>query len=267
VIAQETISAIFVAWQQPQTRRYYPVARLAQVFFEDAPLYEFAYVQGANEAASAGFQPFLAFADLDRVYRSSELFPFFSNRVMSRNRADFPAYMDRLGLPHDASAMQILARSGGARATDSIELFPLPTREPDRVWFLTHFWLHGLRHLSPEQQVRILTLRSGDKLGCHHEATNVHDRNAMQLFSPDGVFVGYIPRYLASDAVRLVRECDTFEVFVERVNPDPAPYQNRVLCRLESCWPDGFQPCGQDVYKPISSEATTIDPCDAAPLP
>ena len=47
MIAQETISAIFVAWQQPQTRRYYPVARLAQVFFEDAPLYEFAYVQGA----------------------------------------------------------------------------------------------------------------------------------------------------------------------------------------------------------------------------
>jgi hypothetical protein len=267
VIAQETISAIFVAWQHAATRRYYPVGRLAQTFFEDGPLFEFAYIQGANDAAAVGFQPFLAFPELARVYRSRELFPFFSNRVMSRNRADFPAYMARLGLPTDASAMQILARSGGARATDSIELFPLPAREPDREWFLTHFWLHGLRHLAPEGQARVEALQPGERLHCRHEATNAHDSNAMQLFTNDGFFVGYIPRYLASDAVRLLGECNSIEVFVERVNPAPAPSQHRLLCRMESCWPDGFQPCGQDVYKPISAEATAVDPCDANPLP
>ncbi|HEV3417251.1 MAG TPA: hypothetical protein VG056_10570 [Pirellulales bacterium] len=38
-----------------------------------------------------------------------------------------------------------------------------------------------------------------------------------------------------------------------RVNPD-APLQNRVLCRMRGCWPDGFQPCSGDDFLPIPAD-------------
>ncbi|MCP9861401.1 HIRAN domain-containing protein [Cyanobium sp. Cruz-8H5] len=265
------MTALFVAWQQPESRRYYPVGRL--VWVADEPglgadhreLFEFSYIRGAHEAAGVGFQPFLAFSDLQQVYRSHELFPFFANRLMSRNRADYRAHVERLGLEPDATAMQILARSGGARATDSIELFPLPTREPGRTWFLTHFWLHGYRHMSPEAQVRVLSLQPGEQLLTLREPSNPHDPHAIALLTtPDRARIGYFPRYLASDAIRLLEDCSSFEVFVERVNPDPAPLQQRLLCRLESCWPENFRPCSQDIYRPVNPDRVSIDPCQTA---
>jgi len=64
--------------------------------------------------------------------------------------------------------------------------------------------------------------------------------------------LGYVPRYLARDVWRLVQECevDFIELSVERINLD-APFQNRLLCRMRACWPNGFQPCSDDEFLPI----------------
>lgn len=265
MIAQQTVQVLFVAWQQPESRRYYPVARLVAGVGDGHDLFEFSYIKGAEEAAKEGFQPFLAFPLLNSVYRSNELFPFFTNRLMSPNRPDFATHVRRLGLEADADPMAILARSGGTRATDSIELFQLPVWDESIGCYQNFFWMHGFRHLTPEQQGRIAALVPDDELVARHEATNAADPTALQLFSPDGAFVGYIPRYLASDAVHLLRQCEYFKVFVERVNQEPAPTQQRLLCRLESCWPTGFVPCAQEVYQPVSSDAVKLDPCGANP--
>ena len=37
--------------------------------------------------------------------------------------------------------------------------------------------------------------------------------------------------------------------------PD-APMQNRVLCRMHACWPDGFQPCRGNDFLPIPANAS-----------
>jgi len=265
VIAQQTVQVLFVAWQQPESRQYYPIARLAAGVGDGRDLFEFSYIKGAEQAAKEGFQPFLAFPLKNSVYRSNELFPFFTNRLMSPNRPDFATHVRRLGLDADANPMAILARSGGSRATDSIELFQLPIWDESIGCCQNFFWMHGFRHLTPEQQARLATLVPGDELAARHEATNSSDPAALQLFSPDGVFIGYVPRYLASDAVHLLHRCDNFKVFVDRVNQEPAPTQQRLLCRLESGRPIGFVPCSQDVYQPISSDAVRLDPYGANP--
>jgi hypothetical protein len=51
---------------------------------------------------------------------------------------------------------------------------------------------------------------------------------------------------------QLVQHCEVnfIEVYVARVNRD-APLQNRVLCRMHACWPDGFRPCSNEDFAPI----------------
>lgn len=45
-------------------------------------------------------------------------------------------------------------------------------------------------------------------------------------------------------------EVDFIQLHVARVNSD-APLQNRVLCRMHACWPDGFEPCSGEDFSPI----------------
>ena len=117
---------LFVAWQNPVTRRFYPVARLAQIEGDGCQdCFEFAYIRGTQQAD--GFQPFVSFPNLDQVYRGKVLFPMFANRLLSSNRSDFPEYIAQLGLPPATiSPITILSRSAGRRTTDTLELFPLP---------------------------------------------------------------------------------------------------------------------------------------------
>ena len=102
---QQQLQALYVAWQQPESRRYFPVARLVAGVGDIPGLYEFAYIKGAEEAQKADFEPFPAFPKLSEVYRSKELFPFFANRLMSINRPDYPSYLQSLGLDSNADPM------------------------------------------------------------------------------------------------------------------------------------------------------------------
>ena len=259
-LAQQTYPAIFVAWQDPDSRRFHTVARLLSGIGTEG-MYEFAYVQGACAAKSQGFKPFLAFPEPDRVYRSLELFPFFKNRLMGRDRDDFPTYVAQLGLnPAEADDMTILARSGGVRATDKIELFPVPVFDPNLPGYRTTFLVHGLSHFDAAHRQRAERLRPGERLLFMSDCQNPADPNAIALRTTDDrLIVGYLPRYLLSDAWTLVQSCDIFEVYVEQVNPPPAPLQQRVLCRLESCWPDDdFVPFAAKTYQPIAPDATIL---------
>ena len=72
------MTTLYLAWQHPPTRRWFPVGRL--VFAHQSPdVFEFAYVQGAKEADNlAGFRPIPEFPRLEQRYRASELFPDLS---------------------------------------------------------------------------------------------------------------------------------------------------------------------------------------------
>jgi hypothetical protein len=78
---------LFVA-KQFNDRSIRPVARLSMFQSPVGTRYQFAYLPEVKDLTE--FSPFLSFPALGTVYESDELFPFFENRVMGRNRPEFP---------------------------------------------------------------------------------------------------------------------------------------------------------------------------------
>ena len=98
--------------------------------------FEFAYIAAATEAQGFGFLPFVAFPEIERVYVAPELPAFFNNRVLQPGRPDYPQHLAELGLESaTATPVAILARSGGRRVTDPLELFAelVPAATEDRL--------------------------------------------------------------------------------------------------------------------------------------
>ena len=248
---------LFVAWQDPASRRVLPVGRL--IARDSAPRWEYVYIQGARHAAAFGFFPFPGMDRLDFVYRSDTLPPFFDNRLMQRKRPDFPQYMMRLGLPPDLhDEIPILARSEGRRATDTIEVFGLPTYDAEREKYRFMFFARGVRHL-PDAEARIESLAPEDQLDLERDAKNPVDRLAIQVHRGGGGVVGFVPNTLVEDVHELETRGSSIAVFVQLVNPIPAPVQVRLLCRLEASCVDGYVPFASARYQPIPAEATQID--------
>ena len=255
------MNTLFLAWQAPQSRRWYPIGRLDRT----GGVYRFAYTEGVRAAqAESEFRPLVSFPDLHTVYQSDEIFPLFANRVLSPNRPDYGEFVEWLSLTeHEADPMAILARSGGHRSTDRLEIFPCPSRAdggPLRV----HFFVHGLRHQTPQAQERVTRLEPGERLRLCWDQQNTRDDAARNLRTDevedgDMHYVGYLPRYLAHDVGRLPIDADTPRVEVERVNP-AAPIHFRLLCRMTADWPDGFEPFEAPEYRPLAASAEAERP-------
>lgn len=245
---------LFIAWQDPLTRTWLPIGRVTA----DPGSYVFCYTQGALRARDEfGFAALEAFPELDEVYESSFLFPLLANRVPPRSREDYTRYIEWLNMPaNDDEPFTVLARSGGGRVTDTLEVFPCPERNADNH-YQVHFFAHGLRYLPAASLDRINNLNSGESLRLMRDLQNEHDRQALVLrtaetYPGDMHLVGYCPRYLRDDAFQVVATGEEqAEVQVERVNHPPAPLHFRLLCKITAPWPDGFQPFGSGLYQPI----------------
>lgn len=220
-----------VVWQRPTDRAFVPVGEL-DVRRDDADrtISRFRYLPDA--VALDGFQPFLAFPDLNQVYeRDGELFPFFANRVMSPRRPDFEQYITALGLTTaEADPLEILARSGGERATDTIHVVPFPERNGDAEW--RRFLVSGVRH-QPHAQEHIDALRPGDQLTLRHDRDNKVNPSAMLLDAKHGQPVGWLPDYLLEDLYQHRQDGHHVAVYVEQANGPEVPWHLRLLCRLE----------------------------------
>jgi hypothetical protein len=243
------MSSLFVALRPatPETAGWRPVGRLEH----DGRLYRFWYTHGARQP---GFRPFTGMEDLNQVYESEHLFPLFANRLLSESRPEYEAYLRWGGFDPDnpPDPILVLGVTEGIRQTDSVEVFPCPSPGTDGCYF-SKFFLHGIRWLPPAAISRVANLQAGESLKLMADLQNSHDPWAVAVRTEmDRSLIGYVPRYLAHDVWRLVQECqvDFIKLSVGRVNPD-APLQNRVLCRMHACWPDGFRPCSGDEFLPI----------------
>jgi hypothetical protein len=249
--------ALFVTWQDRASRKIFPVGRLVRLA-EPASAYEFAYVYGAREAAAVGFEPFLAFPSLDGVYRTRELPPFFGNRVMGHGRPDYAKFVQRLALvPDTANADQILARSGGVRATDPIEVFAEPERLQDGR-FQCIFLVRSIRHL-PNGEAVAATLEVGQRLYCMLDIQNERNPRAVALRTDDGRIVGYCPDYLADELDKRLGTDPSAEINVLAVNPGPVPVHYRVLCDLRLTIPGGARPFRSHRLEPIAPTAVRLE--------
>lgn len=253
---------LFLAWQDPVGRRWYPVGRLTY----DRDIYQFVYTHGAVEAQqNSNFRPLAPLDSLEKVYESEELLPLFANRLLATSRPDYREFVECLNIPQGKEdPIAILARTGGRRVTDSFEVFPCP--EPDEEGrYRVHFFAHGLRHFPEACQRRILDLEVDERLLLMWDLQNEYDPGALMLRTNDQSAgdrypVGYCPRYLVEDFFEVLkRDPDHLYVAVERVNRPPAPLQLRLLCGMTARWPaDASRPFSSQQYQPIPGNANAV---------
>ena len=208
-------------WKAPD-RRYHQVG-----WFEDlgAAGYRFTYQSHVEQIP--GFAPLVQFPDLDKEYRSSALPAFFANRVMSRRRESYGEYLHWLGLELEAPPVEILARSGGGRATDTFHLvdaFDIVAGKCEGRFFVS-----GIRHKHAEGVVASLPDRY--RLTLRDDANNEVNPRAVVL-DASGTEIGWIPDWLV-DSVHDLRSQGPVTVMVDQINPDAPPHL-RLLCRLEA---------------------------------
>ena len=254
--------AVFVAWRSggDSTGHWGPVGRLERI---DSG-YRFVYTEGAR--LLPGFHPLPGFNDFEAIYESDELFPLFANRLLAPKRPEYQQYLKWNGLdptePPDPLAL--LGITEGRRATDQLEILPCPHTDSEGC-YLTKFFLHGIRWMTPQAIERVNALQTGDTLSLMIDVNNPVDGKAIAVRSSDpsaNHILGYVPRYLAGDLLELCLSCDpqVTQLSVLRLNMD-APLQFRLLCRFRGCWPPEFIPCSDALYWPIpelSSEESFI---------
>lgn len=207
-------------WQDEETRQFIHVG----VLWELLPLaFAFEYSDGARHPR---FAPLPEFPDLERLYSTDRLPAFFANRVMSPHRRSFGAYADWLGVGDVPTPVEILARSGGRRSTDTFHV--VEGFVPIHGRIEGSFFASGVRHI-PGAKDRLLRMSSGDFLTLRREPSNPVNPLAVLLDAEPSQPVGYVPDWLLTDLKQL--NLEQTSVRVERVNRD-APAHLQLLCRL-----------------------------------
>ncbi|MFZ6779064.1 HIRAN domain-containing protein [Undibacterium sp. Ji83W] len=228
-------STLFVAWQQPDSLEWIPIASL---IYENNK-YLFSYTQGVFRAK--GFAPFGRMDKLDVVYESDTLFPLFSNRLINKSRPEFRDYLRWLGLndaPEDN--MSMLALTGGVRGTDLIELFQPPILTSDGFYKL-EFFARSLVYL-PKSTINLISeLKIDSRLFLMKDSQNEFDPMALALRSESPkALLGYCPKYYAQDLDALLHaENSDLKVHVKCINLD-APLNMRLRCSVTAKIPSEF---------------------------
>ena len=231
---------LMLAWQNPKTRKWIP----AGVLCASDDSFIFRYTKDVKQVES--FVPFGQMNDLDMTYKSETLFPLFSNRLLSKTRPEYDDYLEWLGLDKEhTSPILELSKSGGIRATDSLQLFPIP--EKKNGFYEVEFFSHGIRHLPASYIERVKHLRAGEQLFLMKDVQNKYDPLALAIRTDDAPeIVGYCPSFFVEDFSKLISltaDPKTISVSVAKVNIE-APIQYRLLCKLKVVWPENFAPFG-----------------------
>ena len=239
---------LILAWRNPKKSEWVPVGLLQL----EGNKYLFEYTRGAQK--TEGFVPFGVMNRLEDSYESDELFPIFKNRLLPKSRPEYEAYLNWLGFgDREISEIEELARSGGIRATDSLQLFPLP--ENKNGLYEVMFFSHGIRHLPANYIERVNHLCQGNKLYLMHDFQNEFDSLALALRTSDPIeIVGYCPKFFVKDFSKLIAKAGSKEVNVSivRVNLN-SPLQFRLLCKLSCPWPTDFTPFENEAFLPVIS--------------
>lgn len=240
---------LILGWKNPTTHMWVPVGRLK--FQNDH--YLFQYTKGAQN--SKEFKPFEKMDNLHRIYESEELFPLFKNRLLQKSRPEYQEYLDWLDInKQDMHPMEELSLTGGVRATDSLQLFPIPIEM--NGYYEVKFFSHGIRYLAASYKERVSKLASGDKLYIMKDIQNSHDVYALTLRTEDPPeLVGYCPKNYVKDFNSLIDQngAENIEVTVVK-NNTTAPSQLQLLCKFRAKWYEGFAPFSDNGFQTIVSQ-------------
>jgi hypothetical protein len=244
------MTSLYVFWQHPVSRSWLPVGILQRT----KTGFEFGYTKGAEQTSE--FIPFGRMSDLHKRYKSNDLFPFFSNRLMSPKRPEFDQFINWIAAEQEADdPLVLLSRFGGKRATDPLVLYSKP--EPnEQNEFDLFFLCHGIEYLPRIASDRIAELDVGEMLFAMFDISNPYDPHAIAIRTGDPRhLIGYVPRFFARELRTCIESVRMEDVHlkVARVNLE-APLQFRLLCRFTSPWPSGFKPWNQPEYQALVKE-------------
>lgn len=217
---------LLVVWQNPSSRRFIPVAELSQL---SDGTFAFKYLADALQAP--GFFALAEYPDLTKTYLSESLPAFFTNRVMSPDRYNYGQYLGWLGLEHlDAKEvpMEVLARTGGGRATDTFHIVDRPLR--DESIFESRFFVSGIRYALSESG-DLDYVSAGDHLELRRQPENEANPKAVIVDIENGRQLGWVPDWLCAEVTDMLDDGWTLQLVAEKVNID-APAHTRVLCLL-----------------------------------
>jgi hypothetical protein len=227
------MTRFLVTWRNGALRRTYPVG----VLVATEMVCDFSYLEAA--ATTPDFRAFVNFPELDRPYNSTQLFPFFSQRVMDRRRPDHAGYVRALGLPADATDLELLGRANGQRKGDTVQVILEPTvgvaGEVDHS-----FLVSGVRHAPGESGPALAQVREGDRLLLLPEPENPSNVEAILVSVEGGQPLGWIPDALLPLAHEAMA-CG-YELTVLRLNGEDWPSHLRLVVRLTASVSADFEP-------------------------
>jgi hypothetical protein len=209
-----TTDRLFVIWGDSAAGNRAVIGQLARVAGE----FRFWYEDDLGAAMARGFKLLPEFPQHRTVaapYVERYLFPLFAERIPAPSRRDTAAMMAEWGVDRPDDQFEVLAKSGGLRATDRLELAEYRAGD-DALTRPLEFRLAGRRYLEPAA-----TLEVGAALVLRREPTNTADPLAV-LCTRDGHRAGYVPRQYTPLVGRLLDAETPLECRVQRqlIAPD-----------------------------------------------
>ena len=222
------MNEVYVSWQNPESRIWHIVGRLRK----NDDSYIFNYTKGSIKTPL--FQPFSGMEDLKSEYFSENLFPFFSNRILSSKRPEYQEYIGWLGLEsNNADPFSILTRSEGTRGTDNYQVIKKFKWDSEGN-FKHSFFSHGLRHFHSSIKEVIDSLNINDHLFLCLDKQNQFDKHAVILRTENPKhFVGYVPKFLSSCINTIINDQENeIKTYVKNISKD-APLAYILRCEVK----------------------------------
>lgn len=214
-----------VSWRNRARREISPVGALD---FQSG-LYRFQYLEAAHHQVQ-GFRPFVGFPNLEEIYESSRLWPFFALRVMERRRPDFDKYVHWLGLERDATPLDILSRTGEFKG-DTVALTEAPVVGADGQTSAV-LLVRGASYAASSfgSEAAANAMLPGARLSIVDDSLNEANSDALLLETRDGDRIGWVPDLLIPYALALRESGGSVELLQN--NGVDCPWHTRFLVRL-----------------------------------
>lgn len=225
-VPRSSVSArkLLVTRKLPPNNLYETIGVLSRMP-DDA--FHFSYLD--TYAQAAYFRALPGLPKMQGGVSSEHLFPFFAERVISPERPDRATALAYLNLEDPTGPFEVLARSGGSRLNDQLEVLPFPEEVSTGLYSLT-FFVHGIRHLDDTGYNALEQLHSGDSLQVEREPSNPESELALRV-SHNGTSLGYVPHPLRNFINPAVATAGCTLTVVQLNSPN-AGFHQRLLVTL-----------------------------------
>lgn len=205
---------IYLVWKEPISRRQYTIAKLSK-----NGKYEFEYAFEIADAIEKGFQPFVAFQDINKKYESEKLFASFSSRIPDRRRKNIGEILKKYGLD-EYDEYKLLKRSGGRLPIDNLEFIdPIIINGQRHIKRI--FNTAGQRHYlgcNGGNCNKSLELSLNEELVLELDPNNDKDKYAIKICNKSNDLIAYIPRYYNRELFQLINSGWKYTLIVSEFN-------------------------------------------------